>query len=739
MDDLLKNLNPMQKEAVLTTEGPLLLLAGAGSGKTRVLVHRMAFLVEQGVDPYNILAITFTNKAAREMKERVSTLAENGEAIWVSTFHSMCVRILRREISRLGYGSSFTIYDTDDSEKLMKAVIREQDLNEKIFTPKSVLNIIGRQKDELIGAEDFAKLYGEDFKMRIIGKLYAEYQKKLRQANALDFDDIIFRTVELFATWGDVLGRYQERFVYISVDEYQDTNTAQYQLVRLLSAKHGNLCVVGDDDQSIYGWRGANINNILDFEKDFPNAVTIKLEQNYRSTGIILDAANAVIRNNKSRKSKRLWTEKTDGSPVRLHRADSDIEEADFVVESMASGLAEGLQYRDFAVLYRTNAQSRIIEDRFVKNSVPYRIFGGVRFYERREIKDVMAYLKVIYNPLDDIALKRIVNVPRRGIGDTTLEKIGAYAVKNELPFIDALRGIDKVMSSSRNKNVTAFVELFDSLRNTAEKSDVETLIREILERTGYKLELQSDRDENSEDRVNNVMELVSKAAEFDRSAEVKGLAVFLEEVSLVADIDNYNESDDAAVLMTLHSSKGLEFPVVFITGAEEGIFPGYMAAASGDPKNLEEERRLCYVGITRAKNELYITSAVSRRQHGQMVYNAPSRFLKEIPAELVCTDRPERKKSKPDDGSVYVPKPSPGLCPPAAEMKNSYAPVINTKINKESLDFVIGDSVLQQRYGIGVVTEIRPAGADFEVTVEFPEIGRKKFMAHLSKLVKQS
>ena len=748
---LLDGLNPMQKEAVVTTEGPLLLLAGAGSGKTRVLTHRIAYLIQQGVNPFHIIAITFTNKAAREMKERIEKLVAEPDGIWVSTFHSACMRILRREIHKINYDNSFTIYDADDAEKLIKSVIRELNINEKQFPPKSVMGQIGSLKDELITAESYAKMAASDYRDSIVAKVYTQYQKKLKAANALDFDDIIFKTVELFQSRPDVLYNYQERFRYIMVDEYQDTNTSQYTLVRLLSERYRNLCVVGDDDQSIYGWRGANIRNILDFEKDFPDTAVIKLEQNYRSTQTILNAANAVIHHNTARKSKELWTEKGDGALITVFKAATDLDESAYISGVIKQRQTEGASYSDFAVLYRTNAQSRAIEDSLVHQNIPYRIFGGVRFYERREIKDVLAYLRAIFNPLDEIALKRIINVPKRGIGDSTIDKISEYGAVQDLSFFDALKDVEDIFPASpRNKKITAFVELLEGLRQKSLELPVPAFIETVLEATGYRLELSKEADSEDVDRGANVDELIAKAVEYGQTAEEPSLGGFLEEVALVADIDNYQEGEEAVVLMTLHSAKGLEFPTVFIAGFEEGIFPSYRSTMSSDLNALEEERRLCYVGITRAKEQLYVTMANQRLQHGRIVYNAPSSFLKEIPLlyreDAVAKVAVKTTKSAEKEEDPEAPKSKLGSFRTAIAKGNkpagfggkTYSQSANIPAPKDSaLDFAVGDQVRQIKYGIGEVVEILPAGADFEVTVSFPNVGNKKFMAHLSKLAK--
>jgi len=632
----------MQKAAVLHVDGPLVVIAGAGSGKTRVLTHRMAHIASDFARPYEMLAITFTNRAAKEMKERMHGLLPQGaHDMWVSTFHSCCVRILRRDIHHIGYENSFTIYDTDDSVRLMKAVLKEMNVNEKQFAPKAMLGHIGRQKDELIGPDDFAAMVKGEYRMEIVAEIYKNYQRQLQSNNALDFDDIILKTLEVFMYNPGVLEKYANRFKYIMVDEYQDTNTAQYQLVRLLASGHGNICVVGDDDQSIYGWRGANIRNILDFEKDFPGAVTIKLEQNYRSSGKILQAANEVIANNAARKGKNLWTSAAPGESLIFYRAESDYAEADFIVDRIDEGIKQGAKYRDFAVLYRMNSQSRVIEDRLVARGVRYRIFGGVRFYERREIKDVLAYLRAIHNPYDDISIKRIINTPKRGIGAAAVEFFEKAAVEHGIKFYDAIKDAAKYsQNNARNKRMDEFAEMFEGLRGLADKIALGELVKEVLTKTGYYNSILDEDAAEGTDRVGNISELINKAAEYDSvdTGEGPTLAAFLEEVALVADIDDHSDSDDAVSLMTLHSSKGLEFPTVFLPGLEEGIFPTYRAATSGDKSDLEEERRLCYVGITRAMGRLYITAAQRRMHNGETVSHSPSRFLGEIPAELLDT-----------------------------------------------------------------------------------------------------
>ncbi len=736
MSNLLSGLNPMQKQAVLKTEGPLLLLAGAGSGKTRVLTHRIAYLIEQGVKPYNIMAITFTNKAAKEMKERVENITPYGKDVWVSTFHSSCVRILRRDIERIGYSSQFTIYDSDDSEKLIKDILKTFNIDDKRFKPKVLMGTISAQKNELISAAAFKDMVGDEYYLQIASKVYTEYQRRLKQNNALDFDDLIMKTVQLFAQNPDVLDKYREKFLYIMVDEYQDTNTCQYNLIRQLSSKYCNICVVGDDDQSIYGWRGANIRNILDFEKDFKNAETIKLEQNYRSTKTILNAANSVIKNNISRKSKELWTDNEKGERIIFMRADNDISEAMFIANQIKKGIDEGKKYKDFAILYRNNALSRVIEDRLVKDSIPYKLLGGTPFYSRKEIKDILCYLKTLCNPHDDIAIKRIINVPKRGIGDTSVAKVSEFSLANNISMFEAICNVSQIPDiKSRGKKLQEFGALIKSLIDATSKLPVTELIELVIEKTGYKLELLKEGTEEALGRIENINELVSKAREFQDNFEDANLANFLEEVALVADIDNYSEDDNTVVLMTLHSSKGLEFPVVFIAGFEEGIFPSYMSVESESGTGVEEERRLCYVGITRAKQQLYLSCAKSRLQHGDYVSNLPSRFIKELPKEFI-QNFVEKTGSFAMNTNPKLDNSQKKPYNPLKSKQFSYASNIPAPKNVK-LDFVVGDKVKQIKYGVGVVKQIVPAGADFEVTVEFPEVGDKKFMAMLSKLKK--
>ena len=646
-------LNEQQKAAVMHTQGPLLLLAGAGSGKTRVLTHRAAYLIdEEGVDPWNILAITFTNKAAGEMRERVNQIVGDGaDRIWVSTFHSTCVRILRRYIDRLGYDTNFTIYDTDDQRGIMKEVCKKLQIDTKQLKERTILGAISSAKDELIDPLQYEKQNGFDYNGSRIAKAYREYQATLKKNNALDFDDLIVKTVELFRADAQVLDSYQNRFRYIMVDEYQDTNTAQFELIRLLAGKYRNLCVVGDDDQSIYKFRGANIRNILDFEKVYPEAKVIKLEQNYRSTQVVLDAANAVIRNNTRRKNKALWTDKKEGSRIHFRPFENAYEEAEFIASDVAKKHRnEDVRYGDCAVLYRTNAQARMLEERFIMEGIPYDVIGGTNFYARREIKDILAYLKTIDNGRDDVAVKRIINIPKRGIGATTIVRVQEYADARNISFYDALREADQIMTIGRSASkLQPFVMMIQAFRSKLEFFTLEDLIKDVIETTGYVKELEASDDEDAADRIENIDELVSKVVSYEETHEEPSLSEFLEEVALVADIDRAEEGDDRVLLMTLHSAKGLEFPHVYLAGMEDGVFPSYMTIMSDDPMDIEEERRLAYVGITRAKDDLTLTCAKQRMLRGETQYNPVSRFVKEIPPELLDNRLPAQKKPEFD------------------------------------------------------------------------------------------
>ena len=650
--DFTAGLNDKQKEAVLHTEGPLLVLAGAGSGKTRVLTHRIAHLIKnKDVSPWSILAITFTNKAAAEMRERIGALIgeEMVKDMWISTFHAMCVRILRRNSERLGYGRYFTIYDTSDQKALLKDIMKQLNINEKNHPISGVLGEISNQKNQFITADEYAKTAGEDYRNKVIAQIYAHYQKKLRENDAMDFDDLMLNTCILFRDHKDVLEFYQNKFRYILVDEYQDTNGVQYQLVQMLAKKYKNLCVVGDDDQSIYGWRGADIRNILDFERDFDNASVIRLEQNYRSTQNILDAANKVVAHNHGRKVKNLWTENDKGEPITILQMDNEYREADAVSEIIVRGIDQGeYEFKDYAILYRTNAQSRVMEEKMIKNGIPYRLLGGTRFYERKEVKDMLAYLRTVANTKDDVSMKRIINVPKRGIGASSLETITRYANVQGMDFYEATKLVKEmsILGNGPALKVLGFVALIEELREVAEDGNIPHLLETIIEKTSYRDYLRQTDGEDYQDRIANIEELVSKAAAYMEVAEEPSLAGFLEDVALVADVDNYDQHSNSIVLMTLHSAKGLEFPVVFMPGMEEGLFPSYMSLTEGEDK-VEEERRLCYVGITRAREKLYMLYAQQRTLFGRTQGCTNSRFIKELPRELTNLSALDRKAAQ--------------------------------------------------------------------------------------------
>ena len=735
-------LNEPQLQAVMQTEGPVLILAGAGSGKTRVLTHRAAYLVEEkGVSPYHIMAITFTNKAAGEMRERIQKIVGYGaEGIWVTTFHSTCVRILRRFINRIGFETNFTIYDADDQKSLMKDICKRLEIDTKLFKEKMFLSAISSAKDRLTGPDEFAREAPEDYTVQKQAQVYKEYQQALKKNNALDFDDLIFYTVKLFEADEQVLSHYQERFQYIMVDEYQDTNTVQFWFVSLLAKKYRNLCVVGDDDQSIYKFRGANIKNILNFEQVFEDARVIKLEQNYRSTSNILNAANAVIRNNRGRKDKTLWTDNGEGKKLTFRQFDSGYDEAEYIVDDIRKQVNAGSgNCHDFAILYRTNAQSRIFEEKFVTANIPYRIVGGINFYARREIKDILAYLKTIDNAKDDIAVRRIVNVPKRGIGLTSINRVQEYALARELGFYEALLGVEHIPNIGRGKaRLESFAALIEHFKADAGKLGISELTDEILEETGYIEELKSESELEAEARLENIDELKNKMIAYEEQCAEQGepitLSGFLEEVALVADIDSLNEESDYVMLMTLHSAKGLEFPCVYLAGLEDGIFPSYLSITSDDHEEVEEERRLCYVGLTRAKQELTLTCAKRRMIRGEMQYNKMSRFLKEIPEEYLSDGEPFKKeKAEPEFRNVYK------------HAKQSFhnkafqaRPVQQFQVSGSSgPGYDVGDRVRHVKFGDGLVTGITEGGRDYEVTVEFDTAGKKKMFAGFARLKK--
>ena len=736
-------LNPPQREAVAQTEGPVLILAGAGSGKTRVLTHRIAYLMdEKGVNPWNILAITFTNKAAQEMRERVDKLVGFGsESIWVSTFHSACVRILRRHIDNLGYDTNFTIYDTDDQKSLMKDVCRKMNIDTKIYKERSLLAQISHAKDELLTPDDMEMKAAGDYNMKKVASVYREYQAALRKNNALDFDDLIVKTVELFEKCGAVLEYYQERFKYIMVDEYQDTNTAQFKFISLLAQRYQNLCVVGDDDQSIYKFRGANIGNILGFEHVFPDARVIRLEQNYRSTRNILNAANQVIANNTERKAKTLWTENEEGSKVHFRQFLNAYEEADYVAWEIGKLKRNGLgNYRDCAILYRTNAQSRIFEEKFIAANIPYKLVGGVNFYARKEIKDLLCYLKTINNARDDLAVQRIINVPKRGIGATTLGRVQDYADNMGISLYEALRVAEEVPSIGRSlSKIDGFVTFIQMLKSKADVMTVEEILQEVIDSTGYVAELEAEDTEESRARIENIDELISKTVAYQEAMEEQNqsatLSGFLEEVALVADIDTVDPDQDYVLLMTLHSAKGLEFPKVFMVGMEDGIFPSHMTISYGDDGEMEEERRLCYVGITRAMKDLTLTCAQQRMIRGETQYNRVSRFVREIPRELVDLGHTiQEKKPKVEE---LIPTPAKYSKMKEILQGRNYKPREFKVTKANSLDYEVGDTVRHIKFGVGIVKEIVEGGRDYEVTVEFDKVGVKKMFASFAKLKK--
>lgn len=742
-------LNEQQKKGVFTTEGPVLLLAGAGSGKTGVITHRIAHLIDDcDVNSYNILAITFTNKAAREMRERVDDLVGCGaDAAWIMTFHAACVRILRRFIDRLGYGTNFTIYDTDDQKSLMKEVCKSMDVDTKVYKEKMLLSRISAAKDELVTPDEMYTRANNDYTQMRIAEVYRVYENRLKKNNAVDFDDIINLTVELFEKNDDVLDYYQERFKYIMVDEYQDTNTAQFKLVSLLARKYHNLCVVGDDDQSIYKFRGANIRNILNFKEYFPEAEIIKLEQNYRSKSNILDAANAVIKNNSGRMDKSLWTEQDAGDKIAFNVYETGYAEAEGIAFGIEKNINDGYAYNDCAILYRTNAQSRAIEEKLLGHNIPYRIYGGINFYSRKEIKDILAYLKTIDNGMDEIAVRRILNVPKRGIGATSVGKIQAYADEQNIGFYEALKQAEDIPGLGRSASkITPFTDLIRLFRAELHELSIVRLINDIIEKTGYMDYLaENDSPEEVEERRANIDELISKAATYEDGEETPTLSGFLEEVALVADIDNMDDNNNVVSLMTLHSAKGLEFPIVYLAGMEDGLFPSYMCIDSDDPSELEEERRLCYVGITRAKQKLIMSAAKVRMVRGETHMNKVSRFISEIPAELMVnsTQGPAHKiltSDGTDKDHFHLPPRKAG----ESRFQSFQHDVLKEDIfdkkpsaGNVGLGYGIGDKVRHIKFGTGTVKEIKNGGRDYEVTVDFENGGTKKMFASFAKLQK--
>lgn len=741
-------LNEQQKEGVFTTEGAVLILAGAGSGKTGVLTHRIAHLIDDlGVNSYNILAITFTNKAAKEMKERVDRLVGMGaDSAWIMTFHAACVRILRRYICRIGYDNNFTIYDTDDQKSVIKDILKRKNLDPKQYKDRTILSVISNAKDNLISPDDMYQSSGGNYNTMKTAEIYREYQEQLKKNNAVDFDDIIGLTVKLFNEDKEVLKYYQERFRYIMVDEYQDTNRAQFNLIRLLAGGHGNLCVVGDDDQSIYKFRGADINNILDFEKYFNDAKIIKLEQNYRSTQKILDVANEVIKNNAGRKDKRLWTSVKDGTKVIFNVYENGYEEARGIVEDIAHRhLHDRKDYSDFAILYRTNAQSRSLEEKLIEKNIPYRIYGGINFYARREIKDILAYLKTIDNARDDLAVKRILNVPKRGIGATSVAKVDDYAYENDITFYVALRQAKEVPGLQRAvSKVEGFVTQIEILKSKSQYIGVGKLIEEIIETVGYSdyIDAESESDEQATERRQNIDELISKAVQYEETVDEPSLSGFLEEVALVADIDNLDENNDMVSLMTIHSAKGLEFPIVYLAGMEDGLFPSYMSISTGDESDIEEERRLCYVGITRAKETLIMSAARMRTVRGETQMNRTSRFVREIPKELLAESAQMLKKNSEYSSitgkdHMELPVRKRGQVAFNSYQREAISNTVFDKKTDSAPDYVVGDRVRHIKFGEGTVADMINGGRDYEVTVDFDTAGRKKMFAGFAKLVK--
>lgn len=737
MNNMLDKLNERQKEAVLATEGPVLVLAGAGSGKTTVLVNRIAYMIsEKHIRPWNILAITFTNKAAREMKDRIERLlGDTAKDMWIGTFHSVCVRILRSCIDLLGYSRDFVIYDTADTKTVMKECLRELDIDEKSFPVRNVLSIISNAKNDLMDAATFENVYKSDYRMSIIAKIYYRYQTKLRKNNAVDFDDIILNTVKILSENPDVLSKYQDKFRYILVDEYQDTNNSQYLLINLLAQANRNLCVVGDDDQSIYKFRGANIGNILNFEDDYSDVQKITLDQNYRSTQNILDAANSVISNNKGRMGKSLWTSNGDGNKVFVYTGTNEYDEARYIARQIKKHFDEQGSFSDCAILYRTNAQSRVIEEMLMRESVPYKVLSGLRFYDRKEIKDIIAYLRVVYNPNDDVSLARIINEPKRKIGNATLEKARNIAREKETSLYDVISHADDYPEfKTAIKKLLGFSEIIQSLIKLKDTVTIEDLTGRILNDTGYMPELVMEDTTESKTRIENLGEFISVITEFEKNEETGNtLGEFLENISLVSDIDGYDENEDSAVLMTIHSAKGLEFPIVFLSGLEEGLFPGMRSMESDD--DIEEERRLCYVAITRAKEQLYITKTISRTIHGKTMPTTASRFFKEIPVEYLedkTTLQPKVAKVMQDLGVRNAAAPKKEVY-----MTKGFGSSVKSSGSTDYSKFKAGDTVEHRTFGRGEILKATPCGNDCILEIQFESIGFKRLMAAFAKVKK--
>ena len=737
MNNMLDKLNERQKEAVLATEGPVLVLAGAGSGKTTVLVNRIAYMIsEKHIRPWNILAITFTNKAAREMKDRIERLlGDTAKDMWIGTFHSVCVRILRSCIDLLGYSRDFVIYDTADTKTVMKECLRELDIDEKSFSVRNVLSIISNAKNDLMDAATFENVYKSDYRMSIIAKIYYRYQTKLRKNNAVDFDDIILNTVKILSENPDVLSKYQDKFRYILVDEYQDTNNSQYLLINLLAQANRNLCVVGDDDQSIYKFRGANIGNILNFEDDYSDVQKITLDQNYRSTQNILDAANSVISNNKGRMGTSLWTSNGDGNKVFVYTGTNEYDEARYIARQIKKHFDEQGSFSDCAILYRTNAQSRVIEEMLMRESVPYKVLSGLRFYDRKEIKDIIAYLRVVYNPNDDVSLARIINEPKRKIGNATLEKARNIAREKETSLYDVISHADDYPEfKTAIKKLLGFSEIIQSLIKLKDTVTIEDLTGRILNDTGYMPALVMEDTTESKTRIENLGEFISVITEFEKNEETGNtLGEFLENISLVSDIDGYDENEDSAVLMTIHSAKGLEFPIVFLSGLEEGLFPGMRSMESDD--DIEEERRLCYVAITRAKEQLYITKTISRTIHGKTMPTTASRFFKEIPVEYLedkTTLQPKVAKVMQDLGVRNASAPKKEVY-----MTKGFGSSVKSSGSTDYSKFKAGDAVEHRTFGRGEILKATPCGNDCILEIQFESIGFKRLMAAFAKVKK--
>lgn len=733
------SLNDKQKEAVFYSDGPLLILAGAGSGKTRVLTHRVAYLIhEKNVNPYNIMAITFTNKAAREMRDRINRLIGHGaEGVWVSTFHSACVRILRRYIDRIGYNNNFTIYDSDDQKTAIKAACKKLQVDTKFIKERAIMSAISMAKNNMITPEEYRNS-ADDIRTKKISEVYEEYQSRLKKNNALDFDDLLLKTIELFKSDKEVLMAYQDRLQYIMVDEYQDTNRVQFEFIKLLADKYKNICVVGDDDQSIYKFRGADIANILNFEQIFTGTKVIKLEQNYRSTKNVLEAANQVIAHNYSRKQKTLWTEREAGDLVEFRQLENEYHEAEFIVNSIKDLIDENrYDYKDIACLYRTNAQSRVIEEALLKENIPYKIIGGQNFYQRKEIKDLIAYLKTISNGDDDLAVRRIINVPKRGIGAATIEKVQKYADDNNMSFYQALE--DKKcrisLGSRAEGKVNSFVYFIQRMKAELEYDSISDLMENILSETGYEAELKMEDTDEANARLENISEFFNKIVDYEDKCKQVGkennLDEFLEEIALVADIDNFDENENYVVLMTVHSAKGLEFPKVFLCGMEDGLFPSKMTLLSDDKSEIEEERRLCYVAITRAMDSITMTSAKRRMMRGDLYIMKVSRFITEIPGLSADLEKTRKKRTgmRSEEEREALQR--------GFKRKTSYSLDMFKSAKLESLDYQVGDRVRHMKFGDGTVTDIKDGGKDYEVTVDFDTAGTRKLFATFAKLKK--